>query len=536
MKCIPLIIGMIVCAPIAVNGDGDQFLCFHTFIKNIRMCESTFIRDLRYPKYKPMESYQSRNYCCAFRHLKDCIAKHVGDKCGDTQMRQLVDIYIQDEKRDKKIATTPGDCDDYQGFRGAVLCQQGWLLIAEVIGLGIIFLVFVSAVVIKLWQLREYCRGQALLSSHFSHHFLHTYHHNVITKTVFTTRTLTMKCSSLSITLIISVAMSVVVTAIYLNDLHKQVSSTNCTVMSGTKLLKCGGNFIRELQELGLYKARGDCCAINHLKTCIVDNVDNCGDRKDEVVDQLVSSVVDTVKDISVSSGDCDLFTGYVGTVLCQPDWLLIVKAIVYLVIASAVVAFHHFLHTYQHNVITKTVFTTRTLTMKCSPLIIAMIICALIGVNGLFDNYDLDLMEVFKGAVTKVRCATTSMTYIRMCGNTFIHEIRHSEYRTRGYCCALKHLKDCIVEHVGDKCGDTEMRQLADHFFKRAKTIATPSGHCGDYRGVGGAVLCQPDWLLIAEAIGLGIVFLAIVSAMVIVCWVSRDSFRWYLQQWCRI
>ncbi|CAG2171513.1 unnamed protein product [Oppiella nova] len=126
---------------------------------------------------------------------------------------------------------------------------------------------------------------------------------------------------------------TVVVTAVDFNDVFKLVSSTVCTVMSAPKLGKCADTFIHELREseveaLKAYNARGYCCAFNHLKTCIVDNVDNCGDRKDEVVDQLVSSVVDTVKDISVSSDDCDTFTGYVGTVLCQQDWLLIVEAI----------------------------------------------------------------------------------------------------------------------------------------------------------------------------------------------------------------
>ncbi|CAG2166591.1 unnamed protein product [Oppiella nova] len=116
---------------------------------------------------------------------------------------------------------------------------------------------------------------------------------------------------------------------------------------------------------------------------------------------------------------------------------------------------------------------------MKCSPLIIAMIICASVVVN----SYDLN---------ETVLCATTSMPDIAHCNDTFIQEIKDSQNQIRDYCCACNDLKDCIVEHVGDKCGDTEIRQLADHYVKTAIRIGYPWGYCDAYRGFGGIVLCQ--------------------------------------------
>ncbi|CAG2166590.1 unnamed protein product [Oppiella nova] len=299
MKCLPLIIPMIICASVAVNGYNYNvtFLCATTSVPNIGKCGNTFIQELHDSQNQVLKNYETRGYCCAFNRLKDCIVGHVPDKCGDNEMRQLVDPFVETAKQ---IMTPSGDCRDYRSFPGLwALCQPDWLLIVEAIGLAILFLGMVSAVVRDL---------QALLSSHFSHHFLHTYHHNVITKTVFTTRTLTMKCSPLIIAMIICAPIAV--------KMVKPVPpKVQCTTGHGVDIGKCVDTFSQDLrhsknQVLRDYVTRGYCCAFNDLKDYI-----------------------------STPSGDCDDYQGLQRTVLCQPDWLLIVGAIGLAIISLAIVS-----------------------------------------------------------------------------------------------------------------------------------------------------------------------------------------------------
>ncbi|CAG2174368.1 unnamed protein product, partial [Oppiella nova] len=136
--------------------------------------------------------------------------------------------------------------------------------------------------------------------------------------------------------------------------------------------------------------------------------------------------------------------------------------------------------------------------------------------------------------------CTAMSAPAIPKCVQRFTQELKDSRnqvlksYETRGYCCAFNHLKDCIVEHVGDKCGDTKtIRQLVAPLVATLKVISTPSGDCDDFDGFRGTVLCQPDWLLIVEAIGVVILLLMSVSAVIRCCCCgSRGGIRPYPMQ----
>ena len=125
---------------------------------------------------------------------------------------------------------------------------------------------------------------------------------------------------------------------------------------------------------------------------------------------------------------------------------------------------------------------------MAFPPLIIAIIMTTPVVVTG------LDLSDV----ITPL-CAVMSMNEIAKCGDTFIQQLEHPPYLFpkswgRGYCCALNHLRDCIVEHVGDKCGDTEtINKIVTPVVSAVKQLSVPSGDCHLFRGFRGTVLCQP-------------------------------------------
>ncbi|CAG2174367.1 unnamed protein product [Oppiella nova] len=163
----------------------------------------------------------------------------------------------------------------------------------------------------------------------------------------------------------------------------------------------------------------------------------------------------------------------------------------------------------YHHNLV--------TLIMRCAPHIVAMITATPLMV------YGSDILDPYAQCVDR----------FRMCAQAFTQELKDSKSQvpepngTRGYCCALTRLKDCVVEHVGDKCGVNYMNGLVvgarpakSMFYAALNGISTPSDDCDDYRGFRGAVLCQPDWLLIVEAIVVVLLFLMSVSAVIWCCY----------------
>ncbi|CAG2170580.1 unnamed protein product [Oppiella nova] len=344
-----------------------------------------------------------------------------------------------------------------------------------------------------------------------------------------------------------------------------------CTAMSAPAIPKCVQRFTQELKDsrnqvLKSYETRGYCCAFNDLKDCIVEHVgDKCGHTK--TIRQLVAPFVETLKDISTPSGDCDDFDGFRGTVLCQPDWLLIVEAIgvviLLLMSVSAVIRccccgsrggvrpypMQSFVNPIAAIIITTPAVVTgldlldvitplcaamsmngifnylvttkilTTLTMRCAPLIVAMITATPLMVYG----SDVSAPVAYAECVDR----------FRMCAQAFTQELTDSKSQvpepndTRGYCCALTRLRDCVVEHVGDKCGVNYMNGLVvgarpakSMFYTAFKDISTPSDVCHDFRGFRRAVSCQPDWLLIVEAIVVVILFLMSVSPVIWCCY----------------
>ncbi|CAG2170579.1 unnamed protein product [Oppiella nova] len=156
MRCAPLLVAMITATPLMVYGsdvlDMSAPVAYAQCVDRFRMCAQTFTQDLfTDSRNQILESHETRGYCCALTHLRRCIIKHVSDKCGVNYMNGW-DVGARSVKRVfyeafKDISTPSDDCDDYRGFRGAVLCQPDWLLIGEAIGVVVLLVMSVSAVI-----------------------------------------------------------------------------------------------------------------------------------------------------------------------------------------------------------------------------------------------------------------------------------------------------------------------------------------------------------------------------------------------------
>jgi hypothetical protein len=117
--------------------------------------------------------------------------------------------------------------------------------------------------------------------------------------------------------------------------LSKLVSTTICGALSANQLSHCSNKFEEEIQSYKQsnddYNKRGICCAINHLKECIIDAIgEKCGSNQKESADAVVSAFLSTFK-LMAFSDRCDAFP--YGSPLCYSDLILILIGIGFIVL-----------------------------------------------------------------------------------------------------------------------------------------------------------------------------------------------------------
>ncbi len=119
------------------------------------------------------------------------------------------------------------------------------------------------------------------------------------------------------------------------DELPELVSTTICGALSTNQLSHCSNKFVEEIQSSKQsnddYNRRGICCAINHLKECIIDAIgDKCGSNQKESIDAIVSTSLSSFK-LMAFSDRCDAFP--YGSPLCYSNLILILVGIGFIVL-----------------------------------------------------------------------------------------------------------------------------------------------------------------------------------------------------------
>ena len=161
-----------------------------------------------------------------------------------------------------------------------------------------------------------------------------------------------------------------------------------------------------------------------------------------------------------------------------------------------------------------------------------------------------LDIIGDTFGVVANAVCAAMSGKDIENCANDFNEELQSidnqplKELQTRKLCCALNHLRDCIIDSIGDKCGDNPnsiVTTLVSGVVGAAKM--STGQDCRTYNGNTGKVLClngifnpnlsftqiivYADYVLILILIGLILLFLSVCCATIRMCCGSGRRYR---------
>ncbi len=117
--------------------------------------------------------------------------------------------------------------------------------------------------------------------------------------------------------------------------------------------------------------------------------------------------------------------------------------------------------------------------------------------------------------------CGALSFNQLRLCSNRFEEDIQifkqsNDVCNQRGICCAINHLKDCIIDEIKDKCGSNQkesMDAIMSPLLSSFKLMAY-SDRCDDYPY--GSPLCYSD--LILALIGIALIVLLLLSICLIV------------------
>jgi len=121
--------------------------------------------------------------------------------------------------------------------------------------------------------------------------------------------------------------------------------------------------------------------------------------------------------------------------------------------------------------------------------------------------------------------CSLLSVQQLSRCSNHFGEEVQRARYHNGEYgrrvvCCAINVLKDCIVEAIGDKCGENQKKSseaIVKAVVSGVKMIEV-SEDCDGY--FSGSPLCYSDMTLTMIAIGLAVILL---FAICLCCYCCR-------------
>jgi hypothetical protein len=132
--------------------------------------------------------------------------------------------------------------------------------------------------------------------------------------------------------------------------------------------------------------------------------------------------------------------------------------------------------------------------------------------------------------------CDALSFNQLRFCSNRFEKEIQNFKqsndvYNRRGICCAINHLKDCIIDAIGDKCGSNQKESMDAIIapFVSVFKLMEFSDRCDDYPY--GSPLCYSN--LILALIGFALIVLLLFSIYLTVklccccCRLSKQRYK---------